>query len=31
MAVGLLTSAVNLETSDQLTISYSIAFVNGTA
>src|SRR3989344_4540619 len=31
MAVGLLTSAVNLETSDQLTVSYAIAFVNGTA
>ena len=31
MAVALLTSAVNLETSDQLTVSYSIAFVNGTS
>jgi len=31
MAVALLTSAVNLETSDQLTVSYAIAFVNGTA
>src|SRR3990167_5197263 len=31
MAVALLTSEVNLGTSDQLTISYAIAFVNGTA
>ena len=31
MAAAQLVSAVNLETSDQLTISYSIAFVNGTA
>ena len=31
MAVALLSSAVTIEMSDQLTISYSIAFVNGTA
>jgi hypothetical protein len=31
MAAALLSSAVNLETSDQLTVSYAIAFVNGTA
>lgn len=31
MAAALLSSAVNMETSDQLTVSYRIAMVNGTS